>query len=76
MNIEQFAIKAGVEIFDCGSGWGGHIGYKEKEHPNCAVCGFKTKEAAYKEWLHNTFGKNAAREVVKLLKSSNVKVSG
>jgi len=76
MNLEQFAIKAGVEIFDCGGGCGGRIGYKEKDHPNCSVCGFRTKDAAYKEWLATTFGKTVSREIAKLIKSSNVKLTG
>ena len=34
MTLEEFAKDAGVIIVDCGPGWGGKIGYKEKEYPN------------------------------------------
>lgn len=73
MNLEQFAKNAGVKIVACDPGWGGRIGYTEKDHPNCTVCGFRTEQAAYKSWLKSAFGKHAARAVVKLLMPSNAK---
>lgn len=76
MNLTQFAKKAGVELIECGPEWGGRIGYKEKDHPNCAVCGFRTEQAAYKNWIKSTFGEHTAKAVMNLLKPSNVKLSG
>ena len=72
MNLEQFANKAGVTIVACDQEWGGRIGYKEKDHPNCTVCGFRTEQAAYKSWLKSKFGEHTAKVVTKLLKPSNV----
>lgn len=71
MNLEQFAKDAGVELFDCGEGWGGRVGYRTKDSATCAVCGFRTANAAYKRWLEDTFGKHASKALVKLLKPSN-----
>jgi hypothetical protein len=68
MNLEQFAKKAGVELVDVGPQWGGgRLGYKESDHPNSVVCGFRTSGGAYKHWLQSTFGKNTAKAVLKLL---------
>ena len=71
MNLEQFAKSAGVTLVECGPEWGGRIGYKDKEYPNCTVAGFHTEQAAYKSWLKDTFGERAAKAVTKLLKPSN-----
>lgn len=71
MNLEKFAKIAGVTLIECGPEWGGRIGYKEADHPNISVCGFKTADSAYKHRLKGTFGKRAARAVVKLLKASH-----
>ena len=71
MNLEQFAKKAGVTLIECDPEWGGRIGYKEADHPNSSVCGFKTAASAYKHWLECTFGKRTAKAVAKLLKPSN-----
>lgn len=76
MNLEQFAKHAGVEIVDCDPDWGGRIGYKTKDHPNCTVSGFRTINAAYKSWLEDAFGKHAAKAVMKLLKYSNAIAQG
>ena len=76
MNLEQFAKEAGVTLIECGPEWGGRIGYKEKDYPNSSVCGFRTENAAYKHWLENTFDKNTAKAVTKLLKTSNSEVKG
>ena len=48
--LEKFAAKCGVEIFDCGPGWGWRIGYKEtgdatyREH-----CSYDRSERIYAE---------------------------
>jgi hypothetical protein len=70
VNLEQFAKSAGVELTDCAPEWGGRIGYKTKDTPNCTTCGFRTADAAYKGWLEDTFGKHTAKAVIKLLKPS------
>ena len=75
MNLEQFAKKAGVTIVACGPGWGGRIGYTEKGHPNCTVCGFRTEQSAYKSWLKSTFGEHTAKALMKLLKPSNAELT-
>lgn len=67
MNLKQFAGEAGVEIVECGPGWGGRYGYTTKDMPNSTVCGFRTKDAAYKAWLEDTFGELAAKAVARLL---------
>jgi hypothetical protein len=66
-SLEQFAKEAGVELVDCGPGWGGRIGYKTKDNPNCTECGYRTKKSAYKGWLENTFGACISKAVIKLL---------
>lgn len=76
MNLEQFAKKAGVTLIECDPEWGGRIGYKEADHPNSSVCGFKTAASAYKHWLECTFGKRTAKAVAKLLKPSNALAQG
>ena len=70
MTLEQFALQAGVEIVDCGPGWGGTIGYTTKDNPNCTVCGFRTEQNAYQGWLENTFGECAAKTILKLLREA------
>jgi len=71
MNLEQFAIKAGVKIIDCDKNdWGGAFGYTENDYPNISCCGFKTKEAAYKGWLENKFGKQTSKAIFALLKAT------
>ena len=67
MNLEQFAIAAGVEIIDCEAGWGGRIGYTEKDCPNSSVCGFRSKKQAYKRWLADAFGENTSKAIMQLL---------
>lgn len=76
MNLEQFAIDAGVEIVECDISWGGRIAYRTKDAPNCKMCGFRTKASAYKNWLEDTFGADTAKAVRKLLKSSNMEPAG
>jgi hypothetical protein len=76
MNLEQFAKVAGVEIIECDHEWGGLIGYKQKDHPNCKYCGFNTEQAAYKHWIKSNFGEHTAKAVMKLLKPSNDKLRG
>lgn len=75
MNLEQFANSAGVTLIECDPEWGGGIGYKEKDFPNSAVCGFRTKQAAYKNWLNAKFGEHTAKVVMKLLKQSTTNLS-
>lgn len=73
MTLEEFAKDAGVIIVDCGEGWGGRIGYKEKEYPNCTTCGFRTEKAAYKSWFEDRFGKDTTKAILKLLKKAQKK---
>ena len=68
MNLEEFVIEAGIIIENCGSGWGGRVGYTTKDRPNSCTCGFRTKNAAYKGFLKDTFGENASKAILKLLK--------
>ena len=76
MNIEQFAKMAGVTLIECGPEWGGRIGYKEADHPNSSVCGFRTSTSAYKHWLEGAFGKRTSGAVIKLLKTTNAALTG
>lgn len=71
MNLEQFAKNAGVAIVDVEHGWGGSLGYREKDYPNTTVVGFRTAQAAYKHWLEGKFGKHTAKAVMKLLDAHN-----
>lgn len=71
MNLEQFAKTAGVTLIECWPEWGGRLGYKEADHPNSSVCGFKTADSAYKHWMESNFGKRTAKAVAKLLTPSN-----
>ena len=68
MTLEEFAKSAGVRIVECGPEWGGRIAYKTPDSPNTTWCGFRTERAAYKAWMEGTFGKHAAKAVLKLLK--------
>ena len=70
MTLEEFAKDAGVYIVDCGEGWGGRIGYKEKEYPNCTTCGFRTEKSAYKSWFNDRFGYDTAKAILKLLRKT------
>lgn len=70
MTLEQFAEKAGVTIINSPIGYGGPYGYIEYGRPNSSTHGFKTKDAAYKAWLLETFGKRVAKTVFKLLEES------
>lgn len=74
MTLEQFAKKAGVEIIDSPRGFGGKYAYREKDSPNCATCGFKTKNAAYKHWLSGVFGGSTGRAVLALLRSTSTRL--
>jgi len=65
--VRQFAIESGVEVVECGPGWGGRYGFKTEDAPNCTTCGFKTKAAAYEFWMSDTFGKKTAAALKKLL---------
>ena len=67
MNLAQFAKKAGVQIVRQGLG-GASICYKEADHPNCTVGGFRTENAAYKHWLGSTFGERTSKAVMSLLR--------
>lgn len=69
MTLEQFAKSAGVTLVDYGPGWGGRIGYKTPDAPNCTNAGYRTNQSAYRGWAENTFGTNAAKALFKLLKS-------
>lgn len=71
MNLEEFATLAGVSITECDRSWGGRVAYTLKDHQNTTYCGFRSKDAAYKGWLIETFDKGIALAVLKLLKQSN-----
>ena len=72
MTLEQFAKKAGcvVSIYnDPGnSSWYGKYQYHSVDSPNCHFCGYKTKKAAYLEFLKSTYGPTAAKALLSLLK--------
>lgn len=70
MTLEEFAVLAGVEVFNCDVEWGGRFAYRTKDHPNSAVCGFVTKNAAYKGWLASEFGSHLSKAVMKLLREA------
>ena len=70
MTLENFAKLAGVKIVDCGTGWGGRIGYTTTDAPNCTCCGYKTKLAAYKAWLEDTYGARAGNALLELLRGA------
>lgn len=69
MTIEDFAKKAGVVIVSCEPHWGGKFGWKSSIDSNVTNCGFKTEQAAYKNWFYDKFGKECANLVVKLMKN-------
>jgi hypothetical protein len=68
MTLEEFAKDAGVEVFECGPGWDGKYGYKEKDWEGCRVNGFRTPLACYKNWLECKVGKQTAKAILKLLR--------
>lgn len=70
MTLEEFAKQCGVTLVDCGPDRGGHIGYREKDHPNITICGFRKESAAYKHWMADTFGPTTAKTIFKLLKET------
>lgn len=70
-SMKDFATDAGVTIIRCDKEWGGTYGYKDADHPNSTICGFRTEKAAYLGWANDTFGKHAAAALVKLLGSPN-----
>jgi hypothetical protein len=70
MTLEEFAKNAGVYLVPCKKDWGGEIAYRTKDHPHCSIAGFRTEQAAYKHWLAETFGRNVAKAVLKLLQGA------
>lgn len=76
MDLEQFAKMSGVKLVECDKSWGGTIGYTMDDHPNCTYAGFRTEQAAYKDWLSSTFGDQTSKALLKLLKESDKKQMG
>lgn len=68
MNLIKFAKMSGVTIIRCDKEYGGTYGYIERNYPSCSTCGYKTEKTAYKGWLEDTFGKDTAKALTKLLK--------
>ena len=68
MNLEQFAIEAGVTIERCGKEWGGTWAFKCADNPSATYCGYSSKSAAYSAWLDSSVGEQLARTLRKLLK--------
>lgn len=71
MTLEEFAKDAGcvVSTFD-EPNWGGKWQYHHKDSPNCRWRGFRTESAAYKGFLEGTFGEQATKAIIKLLKKT------
>jgi len=67
MTLEEFAKKAGVRVVPS-EFEDGEFDYQEEDSPNTTVTGFSSKNAAYRFWLIETFGKKTAAAIRKLLK--------
>ena len=74
MTLEEFAKDAGCVVFEMHSddakGWGGKFAYFEKGHERFRTCGFRTPAAAYKSFMADTFGEQATKAIIKLLKKT------
>ena len=74
MNLEEFAKDAGCVVFemhpDDAKGWGGKFAYFEKASPHIRTCGYRTESAAYKGFLKGTYGEQATKAIIKLLKKT------
>ena len=73
MTLEEFAKTAGVSIVSCDPSYGGKFAYKTKDNPNSTICGYRTKESAYKGWLKDTFGIRSSKAVMRLIKQFELK---
>jgi hypothetical protein len=67
MTLEEFAKKAGVKVVPS-EFEDGEFDYQAEDSPNTTVTGFVSKDAAYRFWLIETFGKKTAAAIRKLLK--------
>ena len=70
MNLKQFAKNAGVVIHDCDKSWGGPVGYRTKDSPNCSWNGYANDNAAHLAWLYGTFGEKAGCAILQLLQQT------
>lgn len=61
----QFAKAANVKFSRCEAGWGGTWAFSCSE--NSMYCGYQTKREAAQAWADETFGKDTAKALVKLL---------
>lgn len=71
MTLEQFCKRAGCEVFDCGPGWGGRFGIRDKGSQS-SVCGYRTKDAAYRGYVRHHCGQ-LANQVLSLIRASEKK---
>lgn len=67
MTLKQFAILGGVEVCRCDKSWGGTWSYRTSDRPNSEICGYRNESSLYKSWADDTFGKTAAKAIIKLL---------
>lgn len=75
MTPKEFAIKAGciVSEMEDPKNWGGKWQYQSADSLNCFWCGFKTEDAAYRGFLKDTFGEQASKALIALLKKTEGK---
>ena len=71
MDIDRFCKIANVETFDCGPGWGGRFGIREKGS-NVSTCGYRTERAAKIAYIKDNCGV-FGEAVVKILKANERK---
>lgn len=69
LNLETFAQKAGVLVFDVDDPevWDGKYGWYTKDAPNCRSSGYASRYDACYGWAELTFGKATADELLNLL---------
>lgn len=69
MTLQDFAEMAGVSVFRCEREWGGTWAYRTPDAPNCSMCGYRSERELYKAWAEDSFGKQATKALIALLRA-------
>ncbi len=70
--LAKFAKQSGVVIVKVNAkDWGGPIGYREGKDSSHTVCGFRTENAAYRDWFESKLGKKTAAAIMALMRKAS-----
>ncbi|MFZ5698455.1 MAG: hypothetical protein ACOY9J_07030 [Pseudomonadota bacterium] len=71
MTLDDLCKSAGVETFDCGSGWGGRVGIRAAGSSS-STCGYRSVRAAQRAFVLKECG-SLGPIVLKLLEKERAK---